>query len=55
MFMRGDKDIDIDRYRIYRDEVLLPFIEETRIEFYDWDTSCLLTEDLKAVSWCDGD
>ena len=33
MFMRGDKGIDKRRYQVYRDEVLLPFIRETRKYF----------------------
>ena len=30
MFMRGESGIDKDMYRIYRDEVLLPFLSKSR-------------------------
>ena len=55
MFMRGDKGMDKRRYQVYRDEVLLPFIRETRKDFGDWVEGTPIPEDLKAVSWCDGD
>ena len=35
MFMRGESGIDKDRYRIYRDEVLVPFVKESRNKLVD--------------------
>ena len=55
MFMRGEKGIDKERYKIYRDEVLIPFIKESRHEFGGWVEGTPIPEDMKAVSWCDGD
>ena len=55
LFTRGDKDMDKNRYQIYRDEVLLPFIRTTRSEFGGWTEGSPIPEDMKAVSWCDGD
>ena len=36
MFMRGDNGMDKERYRIYRDEVLIPFVKKSREEFGGW-------------------
>ena len=55
MFMRGESGIDKERYRIYRDDVLLPFIEKSIIEFGGWVKGTPIPQDLKAVSWSDGD
>ena len=55
MFMRGEKGIDKYRYEIYRDEVLIPFIKQSRMEFGGWEEGTPIPEDMKAVSWCDGD
>ena len=55
MFMRGDIRQDKHRYKEYRDHVLFPFIKKVREEVYNWDSRTLIPDDLKAVSWCDGD
>ena len=55
MFMRGESGIDKDRYRIYRDEVLLPFLSKSREEFGGWVKGTPIPQELKAVSWSDGD
>ena len=55
IFMRGDLMIDKERYKIYRDKVLLPFIRRTRTEFGKWVSGETIPEYLKVASWCDGD
>ena len=55
MFMRGEQGIDKHRYEIYRDEILVPFIRQSRTEFGGWEEGTPIPEDMKAVSWCDGD
>ena len=50
LFMRGDKGMDKNRYQIYRDEVLIPFIRESRSEFGGWKEGSPIPEDMKAVS-----
>ena len=48
---------DKQQYRYYRDNVLLPFISKSRLE-YDNDNDqddCRIPDELTAVSWCDGD
>ena len=57
MFMRNDADADKYRYKYYRDEVLIPFIQSTRKEYdgFSNESNLPIPEDLTAVSWCDGD
>ena len=54
---KNDESVDKQRYKYYRDNVLLPFIKKSRQE-YDGcnENECgLIPRDLTAVSWCDGD
>lgn len=55
MFMRGEQGIDKHRYKIYRNEILTSFIQQSRTEFGGWEEGTSIQEDMKAVSWCDGD
>eukprot|EP00957_Ditylum_brightwellii_P181187 13801336-Ditylum_brightwellii.AAC.1 len=56
LLMRNDvSDADKKRYEIHRGEVLLPFISDTRKEFHGWQENMLMPEDLKVISWQDGD
>ena len=57
MFFRNDNDkmMDKNRYKIYRDEVFIPFVQKIRTVFADWVEGTPIPEDLFAVSWCDGD
>ena len=57
MFMRNDADADKYRYKYYRDEVLIPFIQSTRKEYdgFSNESNLPIPEDLTAVSLCDGD
>ena len=55
LFMRGDKGMDKNRYQIYRDEVLIPFIRESHSEYRGWKEGSPIPEDMKVVSWCEGD
>ena len=49
LFMRGDKGIDKQRYRYYRDNVLIPFIQESRLVFGECDKK-VISESMKALS-----
>ena len=57
MFMRNDADADKYRYKYYRDEVLILFIQSTRREYDGFfnESNLPIPEDLTAASWCDGD
>ena len=56
VFVRNDNDNEKLRYKIYRDKVLLPFVNQSRIEFDKWDESSgIIPDELQAVSWCDSD
>ena len=55
VFMRNDISSDKIRYHIYRDEVFLPFVRNTRSDFCGWIEGTPIPETLQAVSWCDGD
>ena len=54
LFMKG-KGCDRARYEIYKEEVFLPFVKNTRIEYGCWIEGSPIAEDLKSVSWSDGD
>ena len=47
--------MDKKRYQIYRDEIHIPFIAQTRAYYGEWRVGVPIPEELKAVSWCDGD
>ena len=49
------KGCDRARYEIYKEEVFLPFVKNTRIEYGCWIEGSPIAEDLKTVSWSDGD
>ena len=55
LLMKGEKGSDKKRYQTYRDNALLPFINKTRSEFGEWVEGSPIPEDLRAISWCDGD
>ena len=55
IFMGGDSGMDKEGYRIYRDEVLIPFIKDSRNNFGGWVEGQHISEEMMAVSWCDGD
>ena len=52
--MKGDRGIDKQRHKCYRDNILIPFIKESWIVFGGCNKSPVL-ESMKAVSWQDGD
>lgn len=54
MFMRGDSGMGKERYRIYRDEVLIPFIKQSRKYFGRWKEGMPIPKYMMTVSWCDG-
>ena len=55
LFMRNDVEKgDVKRYKIYRDEVFLPFVQRSREEFSEWKRGMAIPDHLTAVSWCDG-
>ena len=52
----SEGDIFVRRYKYYRDEVLIPFIQSTR-KTYDGffnEINLSIPEDLSAASWYDG-
>ena len=61
VLMRGGSENndapDKQRYKYYRDNVLLPFISQSRKEFdgFDDESGISIPTNLTAVSWCDGD
>ena len=55
MFMGGDKDMDIKRYKAYRDKILIPIVQQIRKDFHGWTDRDHIPSDLSAVSWSDGD
>ena len=55
IFMRGEKGMDKKRYEMYRDNIFLPFVSQSRKEFDGWMEGTAIPKYLKAVSWCDGD
>ena len=55
IFMRGDNKMDKKIYQIYRDKIIIPFIAHTRAEYGEWRVGMIITEELKAVIYCDKD
>ena len=55
LLMRGQKGSDKIRYNYYCDNILLPFVQQSRMEFGGWEYGTPIPHNLKAVSWCDGD
>ena len=51
--MRVENTINKKIYQIYRKEILIPFIAHTRAYYGEWRVGVPITEELKAVSWCD--
>ena len=56
IFIRNDDDGEKDKNCItfYRDHALLPFVSQLRHVYNRWRTLMLITEEIKRVSWCDG-
>ena len=54
LLMRGQKGSDKIRYNYYCDNILLPFVQQSRMEFGGWEYGTPIPHNLKAVSWCDG-
>ena len=57
VFVRSDpgNNADEKRYKFYRDNVLLPFIRQSRCKFDGWQVGSPIREEDQVVSWCDGD
>lgn len=45
---------DLERYKIYRDDVFLPYVWRSREEFSEWKDGKHIPDHLAAVSWCNG-
>ena len=56
-FMRSEKGADKARFKYYQDNILIPFINDSRKEYDDFDSTAgtNIPSTLTAVSWCDGD
>ena len=54
MFIHGEQGIDKDRYEVYRDEISVPFIQQSRTNFGGWEKGTPIPEDMESVSWYDG-
>ena len=55
LFMRGKNGADKERCKVYCDNVFLPFIRWSRTEHNEWKEGDLITSDIWAISWYDGD
>ena len=55
IFMHDDNAMDKKIYQIYRDKIIIPFIAHTRAEYGEWRVGMIITEELKAVIYCDKD
>ena len=57
IFVRNDNDKQTDkvRFRVYRDDVFLPFVSRQRTLCDGWNEGCDIDDSLRVVSWCDGD
>ena len=55
VLMRGDTDGDKRRCKIYRNDVLVPFVNSTRSLFDDWSEGSAILDSQRAICWCDGD
>ena len=55
VFMRGGPGMEVARYKIYRDNILIPFIKQTRRELHGWKDGCSIPNGLRAICWSDGD
>lgn len=57
LFMRGTKGAEKARFKWIRENLLFPFVNWARKEYdgFDVDTGAPISDDLTAVSWCDGD
>ena len=56
-FMRGEYKMDVRRYELYQQEILIPFINSTRNEYdsFEFKEGEPIPDRLTAVSWFDGD
>ena len=50
LFMK-EKGCDRARYEIYKEEVFLHFVKNTRLEYGCWIEGTPIVEDLKSVNW----
>ena len=50
VFMKSEKGMDKKRYKFYRDNILLPFINDSRSTFGNWKQGDPIPPSLKAVS-----
>ena len=57
LFMRGGEKVDKERYKLYRDKIFLPYVNDTRNKYDSFlhDGITPIPDALTAVSWCDGD
>jgi len=57
IFVRNDNDKQTDkvRFRVYRDRVFIPFVETLRADVDGWQKGDPVEDDLRVVSWADGD
>ena len=56
MLVEEKEEQEKERYSFFCDQVLLPFIENSRKEFStNYEKGTQVPRHLKAVSWCDGD
>ena len=55
IFMCGENAMDKKICQIYRDEIIIPFIVQTRAQYGECGVGIPIPEELKAVSWRDGD
>ena len=55
VLMRGDTDGDKRRRKIYRNDVLVSFVNSTRSLFDDWTEGDVILDSQRGICWCDGD
>ena len=51
LLMRGQKDSNKIRYNYYCDNIFLPFVQQSGIQFGGWEYGTPIPHNLKAVSW----
>lgn len=56
LFMGNDVERgDLHLYKIYHDEIFLPFVRKSREEFSEWRDGIPVPDHLTTVLWCNGD
>ena len=53
--MRGEKVIDVECYKIYRDYIFLPYVEVTQRDYQGWNKGDPVSIELTTVNWSNGD